>query len=79
MAYKKIMVAVDCDTEQEQQLLQVMAKELSETLRLKAKDLISFYPVLQKHRGLIYSAMQTISREGKKGLLKLIPMLMRQM
>lgn len=79
MAYKKIILAVDCENEQEQQMVQMIAKELSETLRLKAKELINFYPVLLKHRGLIYAAMQTISREGKKGLLKLIPMLIKQL
>ena len=79
MAYKKVVIAVDCENEQEQQLVQAMAKELSETLQLKAKELIGFYPVLQKHRGLIYSAMQTISRDGKMGILKLVPMLMKQL
>ena len=79
MAYKKVLIAVDCENEQEQQMVQAMAKELSETLQLKAKDLINFYPVLQKNKGLIYTAMQIISREGKKGLFKLIPLLMKQL
>lgn len=79
MAYKKVIIAVDCENEQEQQMVQAMAKELSETLQLKAKDLINFYPVLQKNKGLIYTAMQIISKEGKKGLFKLIPLLMKQL
>lgn len=77
MAYKKITIAVDCENEQEQQMVQVFAKELSETLRLKAKELINFYPILQKNKGLIYTAINTISKEGKKGLFKLIPLLMK--
>ena len=77
MAYKKISIAVDCETEQEQQRVQEIAKELSEMLRLKAKELIEVHPVLQKNRNLIFTAMQIISKEGKKGLLKLIPLLMR--
>jgi hypothetical protein len=79
MAYKKIIIAVDCETEQEQQQVQIIAKELSETLQLKAKDLISFYPTLQKHKGLLYNAMKTISQEGKMGLVKLVPMLLRSL
>lgn len=79
MAYKKVLVAVDCENEQEQQMVQAMAKELSEALQLKAKDLINFYPVLQKNKGLIYTAMQMLSKEGKKGLFKLIPLLMKQL
>ena len=77
MTYKKISIAVDCETEQEQQRVQEIAKELSEMLRLKAKELIEFHPVLQKNRNLIFTAMQIISKEGKKGLFKLIPLLMR--
>lgn len=79
MAYKKVTIAVDCENEQEQQMVQVMAKELSETLRLKAKDLINFYPVLEKNRNLIYTAMQLISKEGKRGIFKLVPILMKQL
>lgn len=79
MAYKKIILAVDCENDQEQQMVQVMAKELSEVLHLKAKELINFYPILQKNRGLIYTAINTISKEGKKGLFKLVPLLMKQL
>ena len=79
MAYKKIILAVDCENEQEQQMVQVIAKELSEALHLKAKELINFYPILEKHKGLIYTAISTISREGKRGLFKLVPLLMKQL
>lgn len=79
MAYKKIALAVDCETEAEQQKVQEIAKELSEILRLKAKDLIDIYPTLQKNKGLIFSVVNTISKEGKKGLFKLVPMLLRQL
>ena len=79
MAYKKIILAVDCENEQEQQMVQVIAKELSEAFHLKAKELINFYPVLQKHKALLYTAVTTISREGKKGLLKLVPLLLKQL
>ena len=77
MGYKKITLAVDCENEEEQQMVQVMAKELSETLRLRAKELISFYPILQRHKGLIYTAINLISKEGKRGLLKLVPIIIK--
>lgn len=79
MAYRKIMIAVDCDTDAEQQKVQNIAQDLSETLRLKAKDLINFYPTLQQNKGLLYTAIKTISQDGKKGLFKLVPLLMKQM
>jgi hypothetical protein len=65
--------------EQEQQMVQTIAKELSELLHLKAKDLIEFYPILKTHRALIYNSINIISKEGKRGLLKLVPMLMKQL
>lgn len=79
MAYKKIMLAVNCETEAEQQKVQDIAKELSGILQLKAKDLIDFYPTLQKNKGLIFSVVNTISKEGKKGLFKIVPMLLKQL
>ena len=79
MAYKKVIIAIDCENEQEQQKVQEIAKDLSETLRLKARELISFYPFLQKNRGLIFAAMDTMSKEGKKGLIKLVPLLLKQL
>jgi hypothetical protein len=79
MAYKKIIIAVDCENEQEQQMVQGIAKDLSETLRLKAKELINFYPFLQKNKGLLFAAIDTMSKEGKRGLLKLVPMLIKQL
>lgn len=79
MAYKKVIIAVDCDTEQEQQIVQRIAQEVSQTFKLKARDLINFYPVLQKHKGLLYTAIKTVSQEGKKGIFKLVPLLMKQL
>lgn len=79
MAYKKVIIAVDCENEAEQQKVQEIAKDLSETLRLKAKELISFYPFVQKNRGLIFAVVDTMSKEGKKGLLKLVPMLLKHL
>lgn len=79
MAYKKIIIAVDCDNEEEQRIVQDIAQDVSQTFRLKAKELISFYPTLQKHKGLLYNAIKTISQDGKRGILKLVPMLMRQL
>lgn len=79
MAYKKVILAVDCENEEEQQMVQAIAKDISGTFRLKAKELIDFYPMLQKHKALLYTAITTISREGKKGLLKLVPLLLKQL
>ena len=77
--YKKVIIAVDCENEQEQQMVQNIAKELSETFRLKASDLIEFFPILQKNKVLLYTAIKTVSQEGKKGIFKLVPLLMKHL
>lgn len=79
MAYKKVIIAVDCENEQEQLVVQSIAKELSETFRIKASDLIQFFPIVQKNKALLYTAIKTVAQEGKKGVLKLVPLLMKQL
>lgn len=77
--YKKIYIAVDCENEQEQQLAQNIAHDISQSFTLKAKDLIGFYPTIQNNKALLNTIIKTVSREGKKGLMKLIPILIKQL
>ena len=79
MAYRKIIIAVDCDSDQEQQLVQSIAQEISSTFRISGKDLISFYPFVKQHKALLYSAVKTVAKDGKKGIMKLIPLLMKNL
>lgn len=79
MAHRKIILAVDCDNDQQQQAVQEIAKEISSTFQISASDLISFYPFVKKHKALLYSAVKTVSKEGKKGLVKLVPMLLKNL
>lgn len=79
MAHRKIILAVDCDNEQQQQAVQRIAEEISKTFQISAKDLINLYPFVSQHKALLYSAVKTVSKEGKKGLLKLIPILIKNL
>lgn len=79
MAFRKIIIAVDCENDREQQLVQSIAQEISQTFTIKASDLISFYPVIVKNKALLYTAVKKVSTEGKKGLMSLIPMVIKQL
>lgn len=79
MSYRKVFIAVDCDNDQELALVQNIAKEISGTFAIKAKDVISFYPFVVKNRALLYSAVKTVAAEGKKGVMKLVPMLLKKL
>lgn len=79
MAHRKIIIAVDCDNDQQQAAVQQIAREISNTFQMSASDLISFYPFIKKHKALLYSAVKTVSKEGKRGVVKLIPMLLKSL
>lgn len=74
MAYRKIIIAVDCDNDQEQQAMQAIAQELSGLFTLKAREIISFYPIIKKNKSLLYNIIKIVSTEGKKGFVKIAAM-----
>ena len=76
---RKIILVVDCADDKEKELVQGIANEISGTLNMKGSDLISFYPFVKKNKALLYSAVKTVARDGKKGMMKLIPMLIKQL
>lgn len=75
--YRSITIAVDCANDQEQAMVQQIAKDASETMRLKASDVIRFYPLYKKNSGLIISAIRAISQEGMKGVMRVVPALIK--
>lgn len=76
---RKIILVVDCADDKEKELVQGIANEISGTFNMKGSDLISFYPFVKKNKALLYSAVRTVARDGKKGMMKLIPMLIKQL
>ena len=79
MELRKIEIAVYCENEQERVAIQNIAKEISGMFDIKAKDVIGFYPFVKKNKGLLYTAGKTVANEGKKGALKLLPMLIKNL
>ena len=75
--YRAITIAVDCANDQEQEAVQRIAKELSETMRLKAADIMKFYPTYQKNSGIILPAIRAISKDGMSGVLRVVPALIK--
>lgn len=73
MGYRKIYIAVWCDSETEFANVQKVAEDLSSTFKLTAKDLIGLHPLIRKNGQLIVSGIRTISREGISGVMKIAP------
>lgn len=76
---RKVYMAVYCDSEEQLVAVQNVAKEFSSMFQIDAVDLLSFYPIIKKNRGLLREAAQTITKEGKKGAIRLIPALIKAM
>ena len=76
---RKIILVVDCADDKEKELVQGIANEISGTFNMKGSDLISFYPFVKKNKALLYSAVKTVASEGKKGVMKLVPMLLKKL
>ena len=76
---RQIILVVDCADDKEKELVQGIANEISGTFNMRGSDLISFYPFVKKNKALLYSAVKTVAKDGKKGMMKLIPMLIKQL
>lgn len=77
MAYRKIFIAVDCANEQEVTATQAAAKRMSEIFQLRASDVLALSPLVEKNGNLIVTTIRTISREGMRGLARMVPYLLK--
>ena len=76
MAYRKIYIAVDCENDAEALAVQAFAKEVSQMFQLKASDILHMSPLVKKNGALILKTIKTISMEGTKGIVKIVPYFM---
>ncbi|MBR3591033.1 MAG: hypothetical protein IKK89_04765 [Alistipes sp.] len=73
MAYKKIYIAIDCQSDAEVVAVQDFGKELSQLLQLKASDVLKIAPMVRKNSALLIKTAKVISSEGAVGVAKMIP------
>ena len=72
MGYRKIYLAIDCRGDEEAQQVQKIAEDMSMMFSLSAKDIIAIYPAIKSNSGLIKSSIKTLSKEGLKGVGKVV-------
>ena len=72
MGYRKIYLAIDCRSDEDAQQVQKIAEDLSMMFSLSAKDIIALYPSIKSNSGLIKTSIKTLSREGFKGVGKVV-------
>lgn len=73
MAYRKIFIAVDCNSDAEAMAVQAFAKEVSQMSQLKAADVLKVAPLVRKNSSLLMRTVKAISTDGAKGLAKMVP------
>ena len=72
MGYRKIYLAIDCRSDEEAQKVQKIAEDLSIMFSLSAKDIIALYPSIKSNSGLIKTSVKTLSKDGIKGVGKVV-------
>ena len=53
MGFKRLNIAVNCETEKEKEIVQKVLDEWSNILRLEAKDIIKIAPFVRNNQGRI--------------------------
>ena len=76
---RKIVIAVNCESEEQAVAVQNVVKEFCSNFTINAVDLLGMYPMIKKHKGLIKEAARTIAKEGKAGAIRLVPALIKAM
>lgn len=67
--FRKIYLAVECESDQEKDQVQAMANEISEMGILKGSSILNMLPVFAKNRQELTQLFSMVSKGGIKSLL----------
>ena len=70
---RKIYIAVYCDDEAQAATVQDIAKDMSSTFQIQAKDLIGIWPMIKKNKATLRNAVNAIARDKMAGAMKVLP------
>lgn len=77
MGFRKIYLAIDCRSDEEATEVQRIAEDISMSFDLSAKQIIEYYPMVKKNKGVIKVAVKTLIEEKFKGVGKVVAYLMQ--
>lgn len=69
MALRKIILAVDCDDDNERDAVQQIAQEISDMRVLSAKSMLRMKPMFDSNRNELMQLFYFIANKGIKSLL----------
>lgn len=76
---RKIYMAVYCDNDEQALAVQNVTKEFCSMFTIDAVDLLAIYPKIKEKRSVLKDAAKVITKEGKKGAIRLIPALIKEL
>ena len=76
---RKIFIAVYCDDEAQAALVQEIAKDISSTFQIQAKDLIGIWPMIKKNKTTLRNAVNAIAKDKMAGAMKVLPSIVSMM
>lgn len=65
---RKVYIAVECENDQEKELVQELAKEISNMRVLKANSILRMVPMFQKHRNELIELFNMVANGGLKSI-----------
>lgn len=68
---RKIVLAVECENDQEKELVQSMANEISNLRVLKGSTMINMLPIFNNNREELIQLFSMVSNNGVKSLLSI--------
>lgn len=75
--YRKVYIAVDCESDAEFEQVQNVAKVMSNIFRFRGSDMLAMYPIVTKNGEVISATVRTIAQEGMRGVAKMLPYLLK--
>ena len=76
---RKIFIAVYCDDEAQAAMAQDIAKEISSSFQIQAKDLIGIWPMIKKNKATLRNAVSAIAKDKMAGAMKVLPSIVSMM
>ena len=71
MAYRKVILLIDCDNDQEKATVQSLCDEISNMRVLTGRDIVTMAPKFRQHKEDFIQLFRMISKGGPKALLSI--------
>lgn len=79
MAYRRIIIAVDCASDAEVANVQAAVNRMNNVFRVRGSDVLAISPLVEKNGDVIAAVMRSVAQDGLKGLASAVPYLIKNL